>query len=737
MSNFSSLELEQPIEQPFFKDSLNHPIWIGLFTSVIIHTILGVNLPKLSLFSEKAKLPPTVGFIELTPEQLQRLPQPEEEIKFSTVPSEISLTAPTTPGEIPPLSSSSSSDLPTIPLDPSDYKLSESSPAAPSPAAPSPAAPSPTASELLKNQPSIELEFSDTIPGRAVAPQTPIFPPPALEVPTFPSPTPQNTTFPSPTPQTTTFPSPIPRSTIFPSPVPSTNFPPIDRYPIEPPQPPNQSILDEYQIRKNQNLTNEVNDSGLSRGSTPETTSQEVPSTEKFTGSYSDGLELPPERYQDKPENQIAVIPTENNTDTQPEETAVIPTEETSVAAATPETTLSPKQTSENESPKESILEQLWDGKTLNQIQEEAKQGKIIVIVPRPKETEKSEPETVAVTPETILPPEQTTENEPPKSSILEELWDGKTLDEIQEEAKQETIIIVTPSKNETEKSEPEIEKSEPETVAVTPKTTLPPEQTTENEPPKSSILEELWDGKTLDKIREEVKQGKIIIITPTETEKSEPETLSVVPTAKASPKLETQKELESLLSEKAETTPNSEAEASPTPEENLAANNLEETQPSTSEEEITPTSESSPSKKGEAKFEGSMLDRLKELEEADAALAEESQSRNLALGAFDAYTQWAIELGLGEESLTQPRAISGIYPDAACRQKLEGKAIVGVLVNPDGSISVGPKLLLESGSTILDDAALDAVAKESFDVSDESKLYQYEFNFDSSSCNG
>ena len=31
--------------------------------------------------------------------------------------------------------------------------------------------------------------------------------------------------------------------------------------------------------------------------------------------------------------------------------------------------------------------------------------------------------------------------------------------------------------------------------------------------------------------------------------------------------------------------------------------------------------------------------------------------------------------------------------------------------------------------------AALDAVNKESFDSSDESKLYQYEFDFNSSNC--
>ncbi|NES06349.1 MAG: hypothetical protein F6K22_28145 [Okeania sp. SIO2F4] len=60
---------------------------------------------------------------------------------------------------------------------------------------------------------------------------------------------------------------------------------------------------------------------------------------------------------------------------------------------------------------------------------------------------------------------------------------------------------------------------------------------------------------------------------------------------------------------------------------------------------------------------------------------------------------------------------------------------LLGVLVSPDGTISKGPKLLLESGSPMLDETALDAVRKESFSSSDDSKLYQYEFNFDSSNC--
>ncbi len=574
MSDFSSLDLDRPIEQSSLTDTLRQPIWIALFTSVIIHAILGINLPKLSLFSEKAKLPPTVGLVELTPEQLERLPQPEEpEITFSTIPAppNFSPITPPTPGEVPSFSQSPSSELPTIPVDPSDYNLPKLPPLDSTTSSSStPSFSTPSVSRLPRNPSPREFSYNyPSIPGR----------------------------------------SPLPRTPISPLPLPNTNRPPVDIFQIEPPEDPNQSQIDEYQIRKNLNLTDKVYESGLSRRPTLEIDpTDETSVAENSRKSYSANLTLPPQRYQDKVKNQNAITPTENNTNTQPQKT--------SVATATPKKPLPPDPTKKNRLSEAPIVRQLREGKTIQNIAEEAKQQqKIVVATPSPTETQKYQPETPSVIP--------------------------------------------------------------------TPKPSPTPEKPKEF---KGSLLEKF----------EQPQQQKVS---------------EIPPTPKPSPK----------------------------PEENLAAATLEETTPPKPEVKVTPsvapTPKPSPSVQPQAEFKGSLLQKLQQQKQTNAAVTEESQSREIALGAVGAYMQWAIELEVGEDSLTQPKPISDVYPEAACEQKLEGKATVGVLVSPDGTISEGPKLLLESGSPMLDEAALDAVSKESFDNSDDSKLYQYEFNFDSSNC--
>jgi len=529
MSDFSSLDLDQTIEQSSLTDTLSQPIWIALFTSVIIHAILGINLPKLSLLSKKTKLPPTVGLVELTPEQLERLPQPEEpEITFSTIPAPQNFfpITPATPSKVAFSFQSPSSELPTIPVNPSDYNLPKLPPlnSTTSSSSTSPI-PTPSVSWLPKN-PS-PTEFSGNYPsitGRMLLPKTPIYSPPP----------------------------------------PNTNPSPVDIFKVEPPQQnPKQSQIDESQIRKNLNLTDKVYESGLSRRPIIEIDPTEVPSVGKNPPgkSYSASLKLPPQRYQDKVENKTAITPTEDNTDTQPQKT--------SVSTATPKTPLPPDTTKKNRLPEAPIVTQLREGKTMQEIVKEAKQ--------------------------------------------------------------QQKIVVATPS--------------------------------------------------------------------PTETKKSQPETLSVIPNPKLSPTPKKTKEFKDVLLEKFQ-------------------------QPQ--QQKVTETTS----------FKGSLLQELQQQKQTNAAVNEESQSRAIVLGAFDAYMQWAIELEVGEESLTQSKAISDVYPEAACEQKLEGKATVGVLVSPDGTVSKGPKLLLESGSPMLDEAALDAVSKQSFNGSDGSKLYQYEFNFESSNCN-
>ena len=101
------------------------------------------------------------------------------------------------------------------------------------------------------------------------------------------------------------------------------------------------------------------------------------------------------------------------------------------------------------------------------------------------------------------------------------------------------------------------------------------------------------------------------------------------------------------------------------------------------------------------------------------------------------AYTEWAIALGLEESNFTTPTNIADVYPDAACSENLTGRALVGVLVNANGEIIEGPKLLLGSGRDVLDEAALSAASDRSFEASDKSKAYQFAFTFNSSTCEG
>lgn len=594
MSDLSSLDLNQSIEKPSIIDTLRQPIWIALFTSVGIHAILGINLPKLSLFSEKAKLPPTVGLVELTPEQLELLPQPEEpEITFSTIPtpSNLSPISPPSPSELPFVPESSSSELPTIPVDPSDYNLPELPPEDSTTSSSSTRSRStPSVSRLPRNPSPSEFSYNypSTIPGRSSLPTTPISPPP----------------------------------------LPSTNSQPADIFRVDPQQESNQNQIDEYQLRKNLNLTPKVYDSGLSRRPTLEIDPQEQTSiVENSTGeSYSANLKLPPRRYQDKVENQIAIAPNQRNTNIQ--------TEKKPIATATP---------------------------------------------PAPQ------------TPPT---PDPTKKGRLPEAPIVRQLREGKTIQDIAEETKQQQkVAVVTPAPTETNKSQLEVEEQETPAAAPTPKPSPIPETPKEF---KGSLLEKF----------EQPQQQKVTATTPAPKPSPIPEENNV-----AAATVE-------------ETKP-------PTP----VITPVSEPSPPTPEVKTTPVSEPSPPVQQQAEFKGSLLAKLQQQKQEDAAVTEESQSRDIALGAVGTYLQWAIELELEEDNLTEPTTIADAYPEAACEQKLEGKATVGVLVSPDGNITNGPKLLLESGHSVLDEAAIGAVNNQSFSSSDRSKLYQFEFNFDSSNC--
>lgn len=580
MSDFSSLDLNKPIDNSSIAENLRQPIWIALIASVVVHAILGINLPRLSLFSEQAKLPPTVGLVELTPEQLERLPQPEEpEITFSTIPAPPNFF----PGALTPASElpsvlQSSSELPEIPVDPSNYNLPKLAPEdAISFSTSTGSRSTPSVSRLPSNQSSID-QFSNNYPS------------------TYPPLTRRSSV------ATTPLDIPI---------VPENNSQIINIFPNEQSQDLNQAQIDESQRRKELNLTDKVFDSGLSRRTLeidPNNGNSTVDNSILSGDSYSEKLQLPPRRYQDKNQNQVAVTP--NNSNTQ--------TNKTSVATATPEAPPKPDPTKKNRLPEAPLVRRLREGKTMQDIAEETKQPEKVVVTAPPPQTSNSQPEfEVEETPSPEATPQAQTPEQPKehKGSLLENL----------------------------------------------------------RKPPQRQVAE-------------------------------------TAPTSQPSPK----------------------------PDQNVAAT-VKETMPATSEVEVKPDVDPAPKPSPPQQPEenkGSLLQKFEQQKQQSAAVAQESESRDIALSGVTAYTEWALELGLTEEgNLTSPQTISDVYPEAACDRQLKGNALVGVLVSPDGTIERGPKLLVNSDYAVLDEAALDAVSKRSFSSSDRSKLYQYEFNFDSSNC--
>jgi TonB family protein len=79
----------------------------------------------------------------------------------------------------------------------------------------------------------------------------------------------------------------------------------------------------------------------------------------------------------------------------------------------------------------------------------------------------------------------------------------------------------------------------------------------------------------------------------------------------------------------------------------------------------------------------------------------------------------------------TRPQKIAGNYPPQAQTRGIEGDALVGVLVNSQGEIVDGPRLLVTSGSDFLDREALNTIKARSFEATGEPKAYQFEVTFE------
>jgi hypothetical protein len=90
---------------------------------------------------------------------------------------------------------------------------------------------------------------------------------------------------------------------------------------------------------------------------------------------------------------------------------------------------------------------------------------------------------------------------------------------------------------------------------------------------------------------------------------------------------------------------------------------------------------------------------------------------------------------------MTGPTPVSVPYPLAACSQKLEGTAVFGAVVTPQGLLRAVPEPIVPTGYPILDNAAKTAIISPSltFQAASTHKLYQLAvpFKYDEKVCSG
>ena len=88
---------------------------------------------------------------------------------------------------------------------------------------------------------------------------------------------------------------------------------------------------------------------------------------------------------------------------------------------------------------------------------------------------------------------------------------------------------------------------------------------------------------------------------------------------------------------------------------------------------------------------------------------------------------------------MTGPTPVNVAYPAAACSQKLEGVAVFGAVVNPQGLLKAEPQPIVPTGYSILDNAAKIAIINpnQTFSAASTHKLYQLAvaFKYDEKVC--
>jgi TonB family protein len=81
--------------------------------------------------------------------------------------------------------------------------------------------------------------------------------------------------------------------------------------------------------------------------------------------------------------------------------------------------------------------------------------------------------------------------------------------------------------------------------------------------------------------------------------------------------------------------------------------------------------------------------------------------------------------------SLWQQKEIEVPLPELACRSQLQGRATIGVLVNPEGEIIREANLIQSTGYALLNQAALEAVEAQVFEATEQHQLYLLNVTFE------
>ena len=98
---------------------------------------------------------------------------------------------------------------------------------------------------------------------------------------------------------------------------------------------------------------------------------------------------------------------------------------------------------------------------------------------------------------------------------------------------------------------------------------------------------------------------------------------------------------------------------------------------------------------------------------------------------------RWMAKTGTPVTKRENWRTLRGNYPKAACLRRLEGIAIYGITVNPEGNIAKNPYLIKSSGYGVLNQQAFNQIKSASFSTNGQLQHYRVRisFSFDPKIC--